>query len=309
MNETPPRSSALPAAAFSACALIWGSTFLVIQLGNAAMPPFRAAAMRLAIALVLLLLLLRVLRIPFPRGEALRAAAAFGFLNFGINFLLIYWGETRVPSGLTAVVYATVPLSTALFARAAGLERLSRRKLVAAAVALGGVAVIFAEQTRGTIGVPHLFAILIAATCASLSGVILKRGPRQHPLAANAAGVAAGLPLCILASLIAREPNVMPSTWNALGPILYLATVGSIGAFGLYAWLVNRWPVSRISFIAVVVPVVALLLGALVRHERLTALQSLGSIVVLAGVAFAILGDRAALPGPATVTSGKNPLK
>src|SRR6185436_8635754 len=250
MNSS--RSSALPFAAFFGCCLVWGSTFLVIQLGNAAMPPFWAASVRLAIALALLLILLRVFRIPFPRGDAFRAAAAFGFLNFGVSFTLLYWGETRVPSGLTAVLYATVPLSTSLFARAFGLERLSKWKLLAAVIAIAGVAVIFAEQIRGNFGLLHLLAILTAATSASLSGVMLKRGPRQHPLAANAGGAVAGLPVCLLASFVAREPHALPSGWPAWGPLLYLSTVGSIGAFGLYAWLVNRWPVSRISFIAVV---------------------------------------------------------
>lgn len=289
---TTSRSDALPFAAFFGCCLVWGSTFLVIQLGNAAMPPFWAAALRLAIALVLLLALLAVFRVPFPRGAAFRAAAWFGFLNFGLSFVLLYWGETRVPSGLTAVIYATIPLTTSLFARAFGLERLSPWKLVAAGIAIGGVAIIFAGQARGAFGPLHLAVILLAATCASLSGVMLKRGPRQHPLAANAGGAVAGLPVCLAASFLAGEPHGVPLTFEALGPIVYLATAGSIGAFGLYAWLVNRWPVSRISFIAVIVPVVAVVLGALVRHERLTGTQAVGSAFVVAGVALAIASDR-----------------
>jgi drug/metabolite transporter (DMT)-like permease len=289
---TTSRSAALPFAAFLGCCLIWGSTFLVIQLGNAAMPPFWAASLRLAIALALLLVLLRLLRIPFPRGAAFQAAATFGFLNFGISFVLLYFGETRVPSGLTAVLYATIPLSTSLFAWGFGLERLSRWKTTAALIALGGVLVIFAEHVRGDFGVLHLVAIVVAATSASLSGVMLKRGPRQHPLAANAAGAVAGLPVCLAASFLAGEAHAWPSGWPALGPLLYLATLGSIGAFGLYAWLVNRWPVSRISFIAVVVPVVAVILGAAIHHERLSSGQMLGSLIVVLAVGIAILSDR-----------------
>lgn len=289
--------SALPFAAFSGCCVIWGSTFLVIQVGNDAMPPFWAAAIRLAIALALLLALLRIFRVPFPRGPALRAAGQFGFLNFGLSFALLYWGETRVPSGLTAVMYATIPLTTSLFARGLGLERLSPRKLAAAVVALAGVALVFAEEARAEAGVLHLLAIFVAATCAALSGVMLKRGPRQHPLAANAAGAVFGLPVNLLVSLGTGESHALPMAWAALGPILYLATVGSIGAFGLYAWLVNRWPVSRVSFIAVVVPLVALALGTILRHERLSLLQAAGSLLVMAGVLVAIYGDRGARTG------------
>lgn len=282
-----------PPAAFLGCSLIWGSTFLVIQLGNEAMPPLWAASLRLALALALLLGLLAALRLPFPRGDALRAAAGFGALNFGASFCLLYWGETRIPSGLTAVLYATIPLSTSLFARGFGLEPLLPGKLAGAFVALGGVGLIFARTVSGALDPLALAAVALAATCAALSGILLKRGPRQHPLSANAGGALVGLPVCLAASAAARERWSWPDTWAAAAPILYLAVVGSIGAFGLYAWLVNRWPVSRISFVSVLVPLVALLLGAAVRGERLTGGEAAGALLVLAGLAVGIAADRA----------------
>jgi drug/metabolite transporter (DMT)-like permease len=285
MTEIPPPRYAWSAyAAFAGCCTIWGSTFLVIQLGNDSLPPMWAS--------VLLLALMRALRVPFPRGAALKAAVWFGFLNFGLSFCLLYWGETRVPSGLTAIVYATIPLTSSLFARGFGLERLSRAKLVGAVIAICGVGVIFSGAFHGAISGHHLLAILVAATCASLSGVFLKRGPRQHPFGANAAGALTGLPVCLAGSFLAREPHPLPLAPAEYLPMLYLATFGSVGAFGLYAWLVNRWPVSRVSFIAVVVPVVAVGLGAIAHHERLLAAQIAGAALVIAGLALAIASDR-----------------
>lgn len=291
MTASPPPRDLRPYGAFLGCGLVWGSTFLVIQVGNDALPPLWAASLRLALALVLLLALLAVLRVPFPRGAALRAAAAFGALNFGVNFSLLYWGETRVPSGLTAVVYATIPLTTSLFAWALRLERPAPAKFVAALVALGGVALIFSGSLRGRVDPLGLAAIVGATCCAALSGVCLKLGPRQHPLGANAGGAVVGLAVCLAASALAGEPRPWPGTWAAAAPVLYLATFGSIVAFGLYAWLVNHWTVTRISFVSVLVPVIALALGAAFRGERLSGAEAGGAALVLGGLVFGLAVD------------------
>src|SRR5207249_690607 len=112
-------------AAFLGCVLIWGSTFLVIAIGNDTVPPLWGATLRLALASAILFTIMAVRRLPAPRGAALRASIAYGFLQFGLNMALLYLGEENVPSGLAAVVFATIPLSTVFFARLFGLERLS----------------------------------------------------------------------------------------------------------------------------------------------------------------------------------------
>ncbi len=295
-----------PYAAFAGCSLVWGSTFLVISIGNDTVPPMWGATLRLGVAALLLTALTWLTGRSLPRGPALSAAAGFGFLNFGLSFCLLYWGEKTVPSGLAAVLYGTIPLSTALFARAAGLERLHALKIAGALVALAGITVIFSSQLTARVSALPLIAIFSAATLASASGVVLKRGPRQHPLGTNAVGAMVGFVVCAAASFLTRESHVLPATPRAILPILYLTIAGSVIAFVLYAWLVNRWDVTRISFIAVIVPVVALLLGTAVRHERLTAAHRAGSLLVLAGLALGILSDRrqaASTPTPALASA------
>jgi drug/metabolite transporter (DMT)-like permease len=93
-----------------------------------------------------------------------------------------------------------------------------------------------------------------------------------------------GIPVCLAWSLLLREPLALPTTWAGIAPIVYLAIAGSVGAFVLFAWLVNHLDISRISYIAVVVPLVAVSLGAWVRHERLGTATLAGAAVVLAGV-------------------------
>jgi drug/metabolite transporter (DMT)-like permease len=278
--------------AFLACALIWGSTFLVISVGNEVVPAFWGAALRLGIASALLVVIALATRHPLPRGAAFRAAIGYGFFNMGLSFCLLYWAEKRVASGLAAVFYATVPLSTTFLTRAFGLERITWAKVGAAGIALAGVAVIFSGQIGDRAPVGPLFALLAAAMFAPLSTVILKHGPRQNPIGANAVGAGVGCLVCLVVSLVAREPHFIPTRPDQLFPILYLSIAGSIGAFVAMAWLVNYWDVTRISLIAVIVPVVAVVLGCVFRGERFGVASLIGSLLVLGGVLLRIRGDR-----------------
>jgi len=280
------------AAAFAGCCAIWGSTFLVIRLGSQTVPPFWAAAVRLALATTLLIPLARLVGQPLPRGGAFRSAAVFGALQFGFQFCFLYWGETQVPSGLTAVFYATIPLTTALLARAFGLEALNTRRVLGGLLALTGVALIFGGQWRAGVSAVHMVALLAAATVAAFSTVWLKRGPRLAPVALNAVACPFGLLVCLVFSFASGESHAIPTTWPQLAPILYLTLAGSLGAFLLFTWLVNHWEATRISYIAVVVPVVALFLGTFAAGERLGAGEWLGSAIVLSGVALGLFGPR-----------------
>ncbi len=250
-----------------------------------------AASLRLALAAALLSGIALLLRHPFPRGAALRATLHYGVLQFGLNFALLYWGEKTFPSGLTAVLYATIPLSTALMAAATGLERLTRFKLAGAAIALGGVALLFAGQPLGGVGLLPAVALFTAATLAAWSGLGLPRGPAQSPVWTTAVGALAGLAGCLAVSFAAGEAHPFPTRFAQWFPVVYLTLAGSVAAFVLFAWLIQHWPVTRVSFIGVVNPVVALLLGWAFRDERLTLASLAGSALVLLGLALGLRPD------------------
>lgn len=284
MSDTPREGGAGGWFAFAGCSAIWGSTFLFISIGNDSVPPAWAATLRLALA-ALLLNLYRIARHqPWPTGPALRAALSYGVLSFGINMPLLYWGEKQVPSGLSAVLYAVIPLSTALFARMLGMERLDGWRIAGALVALGGVSLLFSNGYRGEVTQLPMLAVLFSAICASLGAVLLRRGPRQSPIVVNAVAAVIALPCALLWSFAFREAHAIPRGGAAIYPILYLTVAGSLVAFVLYTWLVQRWTATRSSFVSVVVPVIALALGALVRHERVSRVSLIGAAIVLIGV-------------------------
>lgn len=292
-----PHPAALTAAFFG-CAIIWGSTFLVISIGNETVPPVWAAALRLGIAAVLLTVVGWITRHALPRGSALWAAAKFGFFNLGISLCLLYWAEERVPSGLAAVFYATIPLTSTFLAHYYGLERITWAKVGAATIALAGVAVIFSGQLSQRVPPAPLFALLGAATLAGFGTIQLKRGPRQNPVGANAVGAAVGCAVCLIASFLVREPHPIPTGKVEIATILYLAIAGSIGAFVMMAWLINYWDITRISFVSVIVPVIALALGGIFRHERFGRTSVIGSFLVLIGVMLRIWLDRRGVSAP-----------
>ena len=275
-------------AAFAGMSLLWGSTFLAIRVGNDALPSLWAATIRLVLAAPLLFLVARALRVPLPRGRALRGAALFGFLNLGVNFALLYWGEERVPSGIAAVLYATTPLTTGALAWLVGLERPRAVTVFAALLGLLGVCLIFTGEIRAGAPGMSLLAVFLAATAASASSVVLKRVPQRSPFVTNAVGALAGLPVCLLGSFLLGESHVVPSGVRAWAPVIYLVLAGNLGAFVLYAWLVSRWEVTKVSNVALVVPVIAVLLGSLVRGEAPTLGTYVGGCIVLAGVTLAL---------------------
>ena len=142
---------------------------------------------------------------------------------------------------MAAVLFLTIPLTTAIFARLAGLEPLRPRIVLASLVAIGGVALLFSSDLGGSYEPARLVAVWLAATTAALAGVLLKLAPGAHPFAMNAWAHAVGAVICVGVSRALGEPQHWPqgAAWIPLG---YLIVVGSLGAFATFAWLLQRWP-------------------------------------------------------------------
>src|SRR5258705_2157872 len=122
--------------AFAGMCLIWGTTFLAIRIGNEGVPPVWAATIRLTLATALNVVIAVLARARWPKGAALRGVLLFGFLNMGVNFILLYWGEQTVPSGIAATLYATIPLTTGIFASMLWLQTFHRTRTPAALLGL-----------------------------------------------------------------------------------------------------------------------------------------------------------------------------
>ena len=270
--------------------IVWGSTWLAIRIGLQGAPPFLAASLRFVVASLTLGGLAAAFRSRWPANRTEWALVAFnGVVLFTLDYGLIYWGENHgVESGLSAILFATLPLQTALVAKVLlREERLTAQKLAGIAIGFGGIVLIF----RGEIGaagaekVVPMLALVLAATCAAVATVALKRwGHATDPITFNAGAMAVGTAGLATASLGAREPWAAPSWPAGVGAILYLALAGSVVTFVAWNWLLKEAEATSLSFIALVTPITAVLLGATLGNETFDAVDLVGAAIVLAGI-------------------------
>lgn len=295
--------SLLKPIAFVGLCLIWGSTWLVIKVGYGGLGPFNVASVRFLVASLVFFALVPLFRARLPRGRAEWGLVMFvGTTLFAIDYGLIYWGEQWLGSGLTAVLFAVMPILTALAAHVyIPTERLTTRKLVGTLVAFGGVVVLFGDSLRidPALALPML-AIVASAAGGAVGSVATKRhGHDLHPAALNAPAMMAGALLLAAASFVAGDGYRLPGDASTWGAVLYLALIGSVVTFLAYFWLLKTWEATTMSFIAVVTPVVALLLGYLALDERPSAWAGAGAALVVLGVLVASRARPSARPSRA----------
>lgn len=278
---------------FSVMCLIWSSTWLMIKVGLHDAPPFTAAGMRFGVAALVIFAILLLRRIGLPRTRAFFWLTLYlGVFQTTIPYALVYWAEQYLSAGLTAVLFATMPLMVAVLARIFLGDPLSLWKLGGITLGASGVYVIFADSVSfgGRESALGVTAVLIAAFLASLSSVVVKKYTKTYnPFAAISLPHAyAGIFLLLGGGLIERES---PLGWSGLTyfTVLYLALLGSVAAFALYFWLIKHIDVTVISYQTFIIPVLAVLLGWIFLRESVTIKTAIGGSLVLAGIVFAVL--------------------
>ncbi len=279
------------AVAYVAMTLVWGSTWAVIRIGLRGIPPFAGVAMRFAVAAVLLLVLARVLGIGL--GKSRREVVLWwvnGLLTFVVAYGLVYWAEQRVPSGLTAVLFATFPLFVVLLAQPVlPAEQLTLRSAGGILLGFVGVGVIFSEDLAA-IAEPGAglaaAALLFSSFSAAVANVAVKRwGQGIHPISLTAVpmGIAALVMGAVSLAVERGRPLVLDAV--SVGSVLYLAVVGSAFTFYCFFWLLERLPATQVALFNYVTPVIAVALGALFLDEALTLRVAIGALLVVVGVA------------------------
>ena len=280
----------------------WGSTWLLIKVGYGGLGPFNVAALRFLLAGALFSPLVPLVRARWPRTrEEWLLVWWVGLTMFAADYGLIYWSEQFIDSGLTAILFATLPLMTIFMAHAylGSGERITMRKLGGTVGAFLGVVVLFWDQLRlDSSQTGPMAAVVVAAACAAAASVASKRhGAALHPAALNAPSMLVGALMLMGVSLAAGDGFALPRDAATWGAVAYLAVVGSVLAFLVYFTLLKTWSVTSLSFITVFTPVVALLLGFIFLDERPTTLTAIGAALILGGV---MLSLKSQTPHPKT---------
>jgi drug/metabolite transporter (DMT)-like permease len=218
-----------------------------------------------------------------------------GTFLFAADYGLIYWAEQWLESGLTAVLFAVMPILTAVAAHLyLPAEPLTPRRIGGALLAFLGIVVLFGDSLRFDLALLWPMAAIVAsAACAAVASVFTKRhGAALHPAALNAPAMMIGALLLAVLSVATGDGFALPrdsTGWWAVG---YLAVLGSVVTFLIFFRLLKTWKATTMSYIAIVTPVIALVLGWLVRGERFTSGALAGGVLVLAGVAVALTTHR-----------------
>jgi drug/metabolite transporter (DMT)-like permease len=287
---------------------VWGSTYLAIRIVVRQMPPLAAASLRFGVAgLVMSAVAFFVdRRHGWPSRRQWLDYALIGVLLLAGGNALVMWAEKTVPSGIAALIVATVPMwITFLDGLRPGGQPWTVRVWVGTLIGLLGVALV--AWPGGGVEAGHWLAV-IALQVASLSWTIgslySQAVPARLPLfSASAVEMLAGSAVLFLESRLLREDlagiaTASPTTWGALA---YLTGFGSLVGFTAFAYCLNELPASTVGTYAYVNPVVAVLLGRLVLGEPVSAGLVSGGVLILLAVLLTTMRRSARPPRPEPV--------
>jgi drug/metabolite transporter (DMT)-like permease len=278
--------------AFGIIYFVWGSTFLAIRIGVEEVPPFLLAAMRFLAAGMALYLWMLFRGERNPTNKQWGSATLLATLIFVGDYGLLFWAEQRVPSGITAVMMATIPafmaLAEIIILRT---QRLTLRLGIALAIGFCGVAVLVLRSLNlggAPIDQEGAIVLIVGAINWSIASALSRKLPlpQAKTMSSGAQMLAGGVLLAVVAALRGEFAGFHPAAvsgraWLAL---LYLIVAGSIVGFTAYVWLLHHYSPTKVGTYAYVNPVVAVLLGYFAGGEPLGERTILGSACVLASV-------------------------
>jgi O-acetylserine/cysteine efflux transporter len=149
--------------------------------------------------------------------------------------------------------------------------------------------VVSGQQVRGEVPLVSLLALLAAVVCGAEATIIAKWFPPTNPAATNAVATTVGAVLLLALSVVSGEPQVLPlhgATWAA---IAYLVSIGTVGVFLLFLFVLRRWQASAVAYLFVLAPFVSVALAAALLGEGVTPLSAVGAALVLGGIYVATL--------------------
>jgi drug/metabolite transporter (DMT)-like permease len=308
-------AKALVIIAFAALYIIWGSTYLAIRIGIQSIPPFLLIGLRFLAAGAILFFRC------ISKGQKIPSLKKFATISVGGVLMLfmgngaVSWSEQYLPSGIAAIIVATVPLWFVLFDKGQWKFYFSNRTIILGfLVGFAGVLLLFAG--KGSSGFLSnkmnliSFFVLLCGTMAWACGSLYSKYKKVEATVTMKAALqmlAAGL-TSVLAGLCMGEQDQMQFgnlSSQSVMALLYLIIMGSLIGYLSYIWLLSVRPASVVGTYAYVNPVVAVFLGWLMADEQISLLQIVALLVILTGV---ILVNFAPQPKKAVILSESEPI-
>lgn len=283
--------------AFAVVYIVWGSTYFFIQKALAGFPPFILGAFRFLAAGILLLGWCALKGEKIIDKKSIKQAAIAGVLMLGVGNGLVIWVEQSIPSGLVAILVSSAAMWFVVLDKPKWGENLrSKSTIMGLIVGFIGVILLFAEQLSHTLGNNQGSTQIIGIVLLLLAPIGWAAGSLYSKYnSTDTVSVSVTTSWQMLAAGLAFIPGIFLNSENktfdwqnvstdAWLSVAYLVIFGSIAAFSAYVWLLSVRPATQVSTYAYVNPVVAVLLSVLFTSERVTFIQIIGLVVILASV-------------------------
>jgi drug/metabolite transporter (DMT)-like permease len=278
--------------AFGIIYFVWGSTFFAIRVGVHEVPPLLLAAMRFFVAGIVMYVWLLFRGEPSPTLREWGSASMLATLIFVLDYGCLFWAEQRVPSGIAAVILATIPVFIALMEiLILRTQKLTARLGLALMIGIGGVAILMNHSFssgEAPISRAGAAALLFASFTWSIASVMTKKLPlpASKPMSSAVQMLSGGVQLLVISAIFGefsgfRAEAVSSKAWLAL---LYLIVLGSIIGFTAYVWLLHHKSPTLVGTYAYVNPVVAVILGYFAGGETIGTRTVAGTLLVLVSV-------------------------
>ncbi|MEN8213706.1 MAG: DMT family transporter [Pseudomonadota bacterium] len=282
-------------AAYLGMVLIWTTTPLAIKWSSEGIGPWLGVSARMQLGVFVCLVLVALM----SRRMRWYATARNTYLAAGLGIWgamsSVYWGAQFIPSGMVSVVFGLTPVMTGLLAALILNERVfTRFRGLGMLLGIAGLLLVFGNSLQlGNQQLPGLLAVLLSVFAHSLSAVWIKRiDAGLHPLETTTGALLVAVPLFWLSyGLHGVDVDVQISE-RALWSILYLGAVATAFGFVLYYYVLREVSANAVALATLITPVLALLLGAWLNHERISAADLLGTGIILLGLASYQWGDR-----------------
>jgi drug/metabolite transporter (DMT)-like permease len=274
--------------------ILWGGSFFFNGVAVRQLPPLTLVLLRVALAALILLPMVLVSRISFPAGLAgWRPFFAVAFFNNVLPFSLIVVGQTSIASGLASILNATTPLFTVVVMALAGEERLFARRVVGVIAGLIGVIIL-----RGGVDVDirgqgaGIVLCLAAAVSYGVAALLARRHlAKSPPLAAASFQLLASSAMMMIVVSVVERPWTLPmpdmTTWLA---VIGLAALSTALAYIVFFQILRRSGATNVMLVTLLVPITAILLGALVLDEAISGREIAGALVI--GSALLVIDGR-----------------
>jgi drug/metabolite transporter (DMT)-like permease len=285
---------ALILAAFAAIYIIWGSTYLGIVLAIKTIPPFFMAASRFLVAGIILFVWALIRKERLPDKKSILKITFSGFLMLFLGNGTLSWVEQYLPSGLAAIIVATVPLWFVLMDKRQWKFYFSNRQIIVGLlIGFAGIILLFAGNASMDIFGDRMktisLLVLIVGTLSWTGGSLYSKYQATQGSTLMKVAIqmlTAGAALLITGFILGEQKEFLITkvSLESIGALVYLIVMGSLIAYMAYMWLLSVRPASLVGTYAYVNPVVAVFLGWLVADESISLQRVIGLLVIIAGL-------------------------